>query len=188
MENQEKNNTSKEKLLPFILCAVIIILDQATKIIIDKTVGINEIALSLFGDFFQITHRRNLGVAFSLGSSLPRFVNKIIFVVIPILVIAYVIKVYMRVAELSKLQRWCICGIIGGGIGNLIDRVFRPLGVVDFLDVKWFGIENCPISFFAMERFPTFNIADSAVVVFGIILIISFIVMYAKEDKKKKKK
>ena len=60
-----------------------------------------------------------------------------------------------------------VCGIVGGGIGNLIDRFFRPEGVVDFIDVKFYGL-------FGMERWPTFNVADSAVVVCGILLIISF--------------
>ena len=76
----------------------------------------------------------------------------------------------------------------GGGIGNIIDRIFRPAGVVDFLDVQWFGIENSPISLFRMTRWPTFNIADSAVVICGILLIISFIVSSVKEKNAAQKK
>ena len=67
-------------------------------------------------------------------------------------------------------------GIIGGGLGNLIDRFFRKEGVVDFIDVKFYGL-------FGLERWPTFNVADSAVVVFGLILVISFIVTSIKETK-----
>ena len=51
--------------------------------------------------------------------------------------------------------------------GNIIDRIFRPQGVVDFIDVKFFGI-------FGLERWPTFNVADASIVVCGIILIVSF--------------
>ena len=64
-------------------------------------------------------------------------------------------------------------GIVGGGFGNLIDRCFRTEGVVDFIDVKFYGI-------FGMERWPTFNIADAAVVVCGILLIISFLLPFKK--------
>ena len=69
-----------------------------------------------------------------------------------------------------------IIGIIGGGIGNIIDRFFRAEGVVDFIDVKFFGI-------FGLERWPTFNVADAAVVVCGIILIVSFLITICKEKK-----
>ena len=67
-------------------------------------------------------------------------------------------------------------GIVGGGLGNLIDRFFRAEGVVDFIDVKFYGL-------FGLERWPTFNVADSAVVVCGLILVISFIVTSVKESK-----
>ena len=51
-----------------------------------------------------------------------------------------------------------MAGILGGGIGNIIDRIFRPEGVVDFISVKFYGI-------LGFDRWPTFNIADASVVV-----------------------
>jgi signal peptidase II len=68
------------------------------------------------------------------------------------------------------LQRWVLCGIVGGGIGNVIDRIFRPEGVVDFVSVKFYGL-------FGLERWPTFNVADSSVVVCAILLVVSTIVI-----------
>ena len=85
-----------------------------------------------------------------------------------LLVIVIVMVVYFKNDEFTALQRWAIAGIAGGGIGNLIDRFFRFEGVVDFIDVKFYGL-------FGMERWPTFNVADSAVVVCGILLVASFI-------------
>ena len=70
-------------------------------------------------------------------------------------------------------------GIVGGGLGNLIDRFFRAEGVVDFIDLKFYGL-------FGLERWPTFNVADSAVVVCGLLLIISFIITFIKESKESK--
>ena len=70
-------------------------------------------------------------------------------------------------------------GIVGGGLGNLIDRFFRAEGVVDFIDIKFFGL-------FGLDRWPTFNVADSAVVVCGFMLVISFIVTSIKEAKENK--
>ena len=94
--------------------------------------------------------------------------------------IVIVFIVYFRNNEWTKLQNWVIMGILGGGIGNLIDRIFRAEGVVDFIDVKFYGL-------FGLERWPTFNIADSAIIVCGAILIISFIISICKEKKQKSK-
>ena len=69
--------------------------------------------------------------------------------------------------------------IVGGGLGNIIDRIFRPDGVIDFIDVKFFGI-------FGLNRWPTFNVADASVVVCGILMIISFCITFSKDSKKNK--
>ena len=102
-----------------------------------------------------------------------------LFSLIPLIVIGIVIAIYFRNNTWTKLQRWAIMGIAGGGFGNLIDRFFRAEGVVDFIDVKFYGL-------FGMERWPTFNVADSAVVVCGILLVISFIVTSINESKSSK--
>lgn len=175
--NTDEKNKLIQKLIPFSLCLFVLILDQITKILVVNYIPPYTILWSWFDELIRIVHVRNLGAAFSMGHSWPLWARKIIFSVIPVLVIIYVIRIYFKSDELSKLQQWCICGIIGGGIGNLIDRIFRPNGVVDFIDVKFFGI-------FGMERWPTFNVADAAVVVCGIILIISFISMIVKGESK----
>jgi signal peptidase II len=71
---------------------------------------------------------------------------------------------YFKTDELSTVQRWALCGIVGGGLGNLIDRIWRPEGVIDFMSVKFYGL-------FGLERWPTFNVADSSIVVCGILLV-----------------
>ena len=98
------------------------------------------------------------------------------FSLIPLAVIIVVLVVYFRSDDFTSFQRWTIMGIIGGGLGNLFDRFFRSEGVVDFIDVKFYG-------FFGLERWPTFNIADAAVLICGIALIISFIVLTIQERK-----
>lgn len=178
--NKEEKKLFLKKLVPFSLTACVILLDQITKILVIKHIPVYTIRWSFWNDFLRIIHVRNLGVAFSMGDSLPVFLRKIMFSLIPLAVIVYVIYLCFKSNEFSNVQRWCICGIVGGGIGNLIDRIFRKEGVVDFIDVKFFGI-------FGMERWPTFNVADAAVVVCGVILIISFIAMISKNTEKTKK-
>ena len=168
---------NKEKLLPLILTVVVIVLDQITKVLVCRFIPVNTIGTQFLGDFLRIIHVRNPGVAFSFGSRWPDGMRRLAFSVIPIIVLGIVIGVYFRNNDFTKLQRWAICGVVGGGFGNIIDRIFRPDGVVDFIDVKFYGL-------FGLERWPTFNVADSAVVVCGILLVISFLISIIKEQKK----
>jgi len=172
-------NIEKKKLLPFILTAVVIILDQITKALVVKHIPLMTIGYQFFGDFLRIIHVANTGVAFSMGDSLPLILRRFVFGLVPTIVMALVVVVYLRNSDFTLLQNWAICGIVGGGIGNVIDRFFRAEGVVDFIDVKFYGL-------FGLQRWPTFNVADSAVVVCGIILIITFIIQVKNESKEGK--
>ena len=173
------NKELKSKLWPISLAVLVIILDQITKILVIKNIPLYTIGTSFFGDFLRIIHVANTGVAFSVGATWSETIRRFLFSLIPLIVIGIVIAIYFRNNTWTKLQRWAIMGIVGGGLGNLIDRFFRAEGVVDFIDVKFYGL-------FGMERWPTFNIADSAVVVCGIILVISFIITSIRESKSEK--
>ena len=172
----EKN--IKDKFLPLILAVVVIVLDQITKALVCRFIPVNTIGTQFLGDFLRIIHVRNPGVAFSFGARWSDAVRRLAFSVVPIIVLGIVLGIYFRNNDFTKLQRWAICGIVGGGFGNIIDRIFRPAGVVDFIDVKFYGL-------FGLERWPTFNVADSAVVVCGIILVISFLISIIQENKQK---
>lgn len=158
----------KNKLIPVSLAIVVIILDQLTKILIVQNIPRFSIGAQFFDGLIRIIHVSNTGVAFSFGAGWTAAVRQLAFSLVPLVIIGLVISVYFRNKDFNQLQRWAIMGIVGGGIGNLIDRIFRTEGVIDFIDVKFFGI-------FGMERWPTFNVADAAVVVCGILLLISFI-------------
>ncbi len=174
-------NIEKKKLLPFILTFAIILADQITKFLVEFYIPLDYangrlgIGPAFLGDFLRIIRVYNTGVAFSLGDSWPLAVRRLSFGLVPLVVMVLVVVVYFRNKDFSMLQRWAICGILGGGFGNLIDRFFRARGVVDFIDVKFYGL-------FGMERWPTFNVADSAVVVCGILLVVSFLIQIAKES------
>ncbi|MBQ5470400.1 MAG: signal peptidase II [Treponema sp.] len=168
----------KKKFWPFILTALVIILDQITKALIVKYIPYGHIGASFLGELIRIVHVSNNGVAFSIGYNWPLVLRRLAFGIVPLVVIGLVVVVYFRNNTFNKLQQWSIAGIIGGGLGNIIDRFFRAEGVVDFIDVKF--------TLFGMKRWPTFNVADSAVVVCGILLIISFIIMTVQDEKAKK--
>ena len=163
----------KNKLIPFSITIFIIAVDQISKLIVIKNIPLYGIKFSFFEDLIRIVHVRNKAIAFSIGNNLPEEFRAVVFSALPLLVLVALIVYILRTDDISAPQRWFLAGIIGGGLGNLIDRFFRLNGVVDFIDVKFFGI-------FGMERWPTFNIADSSIVVCGILLFIS---LFWKKDK-----
>ena len=165
----------QKRLQPLILSVIIILLDQLTKLLIVRMIPYRTVGFSLWNDFFRLIYVKNTGVAFSLGDQLPNLLRVVLFIVIPLGILVYLAFHLVRSREESGFQKFCLAGIVGGGLGNLIDRAFRPDGVVDFLDFRFYGL-------FGMERFPTFNVADSSIVVCGILLFISF---WIKEKNKK---
>lgn len=157
------------RLLPFTLSALMILIDQVTKYLVVQSIPLNSIG-RVFGrgELLRFIYVQNRAVAFSLGDGLPDQIRMVLFIALPVIIIIAVIIYVIRSEEFSSYQRWVIALVVGGGIGNLIDRIFRSGGVVDFIDVKFFGI-------FGLERWPTFNIADSCIVVGGILLILSLL-------------
>lgn len=169
----------KTKLWPIILTVLVVVLDQISKALVVKYIPPYTIGVQFLGDFLRIIHVSNTGVAFSVGATWSETARHLLFSLMPLVVIILVLVIYFRNKNWTTLQCWAIMGIVGGGLGNLIDRFFRKEGVVDFIDVKFFGL-------FGLERWPTFNIADSAVVVCGILLVISFIIMDRKHRNENK--
>lgn len=169
-----------KKFLPFLLSLGIVIFDQITKYLVVKNIPEGTIARKIFGDFLWICHVRNTGAAFSLGADGSIFMRVVVLIVLPLALMVFVS--WLIVSEknfFTKAQRWFAAGILGGGIGTIIDRIFRfDSGVVDFISVKFYGI-------FGLERWPTFNVSDSCVVIFVILLAISMV--FGKPEGKVKK-
>ena len=161
----------KKKLLPVILTAFAIITDQLSKALIVKNWPENNTFIKdvFNNDFLWIYHVRNKAIAFSLGENLPDWMKPILFILLPAAVLIFLMVYYFKSDEFTIMQRWALAGILGGGMGNLLDRIFRPDGVVDFISVKFYGL-------FGFERWPTFNLADSFVVVFGMLLLFTVFV------------
>ena len=168
MEEKNTAESLRHKLIPLSLALDVIIVDQLTKWLTVTYIPLREIGAQFFGDLIRIIHVRNPGIAFSIGRDLSDIFRGFLFTLLPVAVIVVLAVYYIRSKEFTRFQRWTVAGIIGGGTGNLIDRIFRPDGVVDFIDVKFFGI-------FGLDRWPTFNIADSAVVVCALLLAVSFL-------------
>jgi signal peptidase II len=153
---------------PLALALAIIAVDQASKALVMSLVAPGTIGYSALGGFLWIVRQQNMGMAFSLLDDLGRAARTWILIALPALLVAAVLAYYFKGGGLTRLQRWALAGIAGGGVGNLIDRALRKDGVVDFLSFEFFGI-------FGYDRWPTFNIADSAVVVCTLLFAASTI-------------
>lgn len=164
------------RIKPFIMTLAVILVDQITKALVVWKIPENTMWKSFFGDFLRIVHVRNNAIAFSLGSGFPMFLKIVLFIIVPLVFMGFLAYyVFRDERELTRLQKYLVAGIIGGGIGNLIDRIFRGMSVVDFISTSNYG-------WFGMERFPTYNIADASVVVCVILIILSLI--FAKKEEK----
>lgn len=172
-------NGLKGRLVPLILTIIVFMMDQGSKLLVVRNIPPYSIGASFFGDFLRIIHVYNPGIAFSMGNSLPDAARGMLFAVAPLVVLVVVLVIYFRNNEFTFFQRWAIAGIVGGGLGNIYDRFFRPEGVVDFIDVKFYGL-------FGLERWPTFNVADAAVLICGFLLIISFVRAMIREGREQK--
>jgi len=166
----------KERILPLSLTVFIILADQCVKALIVKLRPETGLIKDVFNnDFLWIYHVRNKAIAFSLGETLPDVFKPVMFIAVPVLVLGFLLWYYFKSDEFSWIQRWAAAGIIGGGLGNIIDRIFRPDGVVDFVSVKIYGL-------FGWDRWPTFNIADSSVVVCCILLFVTILISPHKKE------
>jgi signal peptidase II len=169
----------KARFFPLLLTGIIILADQCSKSFIASKWPIGSMIKDVFNnDFLQIIHVRNKVIAFSLGQNLPEVIRPALFIALPLLVLAVLLWYYFKSDDFTNVQRWATAGILGGGIGNLIDRIIRPEGVVDFISVKFYG-------FLGFERWPTFNIADSSVVVCCLLLFTTTLFSFKKQKEMK---
>lgn len=139
--------------LVIIISVIFFIIDQISKILVIKYIDINN-SIELIKNFFYLTYTHNEGAAFSILTGQRIF---LILIAITILIILFN---YIRKNKIkNKVETVAFSLIIGGSLGNLIDRILRGY-VVDFLDFKIFGY-----------NYPIFNLADTFIVV-GVFLLL----------------
>lgn len=128
----------------------IILLDQATKILVARMIPLYE-RIPVVPSFFDLTHLRNPGAAFSMFAQAPEwFRQPFFFVVTGIAIVALSVFLH-HVKEEGLLLTIAVSGVLAGAIGNLIDRVVYG-EVIDFLLFYW-----------GMYQWPAFNVADSCI-------------------------
>jgi signal peptidase II len=137
-----------------LISLVVIILDAWTKWLVASRIEVHE-SIPLIDNLFQLVHVRNTGAAFGIGANAESTIVPVLLNVGAIGVFCVVVIYALRTAVSDRLLQVGLHLILGGAIGNLIDR-FRFGYVVDFLDVY--------LTFGGREHhWPAFNVADSAI-------------------------
>jgi len=108
--------------------------DQITKNEVRKNIAPNEV-IEIIDQNLILTKVENTGAAMSLGSKLPSVLKFLILKILPSIIMIGLIGFIIFNSKLSKFQQIAFAGIIGGGIGNLIDR-FKFNSVTDFLFIE----------------------------------------------------
>lgn len=134
----------------FAIILATLLLDQASKAFVQRTMFLGE-SIPVVSSVFHITYVLNPGAAFGLLANRTSF-----FIVVTIAVVLAVLIGYRRIPKHQLLMRMALGLVVGGAVGNLIDRI-RLGRVVDFLDFRiW----------------PVFNLADTAIVIGAGLLLI----------------
>jgi signal peptidase II len=170
---------------------VVIGLDQWTKHLALEFLS-TEGSTRPFWSWFSFTMVHNYGAAFGMLKSVPPSIRTAFFLLMPFTILLVLWWSYVRRFKPSELLGPLSMGLVfGGAIGNMIDRV-RHGYVIDFID--WFYTTDSPSCiplFFRMPpmgtcHWPVFNIADSAITLAMVLLVIHSI-KYPHEDPSKKK-
>jgi len=146
---------------------IILLLDQWTKSYVSSIMSLHD-SFPVIDGFFSITYIRNPGAAFGfLANASPAF-RPLFFVVVSAIAIVLILLLIKNMKDEQRLLTFSLSLILGGAVGNLIDRVCSG-EVIDFFD------------FYLMSyHWPAFNVADSAITVGAAILVYELIVKKEK--------
>lgn len=154
---------------PYLIVAFIVfVLDQASKWWIVRNIPLYD-SRSVIGEFFQLTSHRNRGAAFSILQNQRWF-----FIVITIVIMVGILWYMKRtVREKKRLLTFALSLVLGGALGNFVDRALFG-EVVDFLKFHFAFINY---------TFAIFNLADSAIVIGVILIFLDSVIAWRNEKK-----
>lgn len=143
--------------LVLVVAAAVVVADQGSKALAAGALAQGRV-IALLGGMVYLDYSRNTGAAFSVLQS-----HGMLFIVIAAVVIGGILLFHQSIAASRPLVRLGVGLVLGGATGNLIDRV-RLGYVVDFIDLRWW---------------PVFNLADSALVIGVLILVVISLIQEA---------
>lgn len=150
----------KKYVYVFVVAVVVLLLDQFTKAYIRQHLSLYETVI-VIDSFFHITHLQNPGAAFGLLADAHSSLRIPFFMGVAAVAVAALTFFVRRIDERRLLVLTSLGAILGGALGNLVDRVWLG-AVTDFLDFHLSGY-----------HWPAFNVADSSITV-GMVVLIAY--------------
>jgi signal peptidase II len=170
--NESMTAAPRRRPFLFLLGAItipVILLDQATKLFVQAHMALYE-SIAIIPNYLDITYTLNPGAAFSMLADAPVWVRTMFLLSMACAAIIVLAVMIVR-AERVSISSVAFALILGGAIGNLIDRAIRGR-VIDFMRAHYYDL-----------NYPIFNVADSAISI-GVALIF-FIVFFGSDDEPK---
>jgi signal peptidase II len=146
----------------------ILVLDQLTKMIVDRTMSLHQ-SIPIIDGFFSLTYVRNTGAAFGIFAGSHEAFRLPFLILVSVLALGFVAVMLKRLRDEEKGLITALSLIIGGAIGNLVDRVLYG-EVIDFLDFYW-----------SNYHWPAFNVADSCITI-GVLITLFYLIRAKGED------
>ena len=137
-----------------ILTVLFLIIDIVSKLVVSNLMNVSD-SIVIIKDFFYITYVRNTGAAWSIFAG-----ETWLLIIVSLVIISFIVYYIYKNKPKDKLEIVGYSMILGGAIGNFIDRIVYGY-VIDFFDFYIFGYD-----------YPIFNVADSFILVGVVILII----------------
>ena len=147
---------------------IIVVLDRLTKIIVDRSMPLHH-SIPIIDGLFNLTYVRNTGAAFGIFAGSHEAFRLPFLILVSILALGFVVVMLKRLRDEATGLITALAFIIGGALGNLVDRVLYG-EVIDFLDFYW-----------SRYHWPAFNLADSFITV-GVLITLYYLIQAKGED------
>ena len=157
-------------ILAVLVGVLVLIADQYTKVLVAANFSLGESTKFIDG-ILDFTYIHNTGGAWGMLSGYTW-----LLVTITVIIMLVCIALIVRYGVKNRLLFWSLVLVLSGGMGNMIDRIFRGGEVIDFLQFAFW------------KSFPVFNVADIAIVIGTGLLILYFVMDMIKEERQKKLK
>lgn len=159
-----------KKVIFFVITAALVGVDQLIKFVLAQVLPKEFDSMVIIDGVLNFTHVENEGAAFSVLSGKTWFL-----IILTLIIIIFGIYLILSNKITTPIMKTSFCLMISGGLGNLIDRIFRDGCVFDFIDLDFAPLKN----------FAIFNFADCLVVVGVIVMIVGLFVEDVFHDKGK---
>ncbi len=172
------------KAIIFITVSVLLVAaDQVSKILVVQNIRYMRERIDVIPGFFSLVHTQNPGAAIGLFGDLPPAIRLSIFGVFTVIAVGVIISFMWQLPRDDRFQSLTLGLIFSGAIGNAIDRIHKQT-VTDFLLVYTDqpAIKEWLLEHLGTNEYPTFNIADSAIVVGVGLFLVRYLFMDDSDD------